>query len=178
MLRTMLGIVVAVSLMSSAWSADAENPFKKAKVGDWVEYKIVNKAGGMNMDGSQKQTVTAKTDEECTVEVAMKMMGQEMKSSYTVKLNEKFDPMKQPGMDATVKELGTGEDKVTIDGKELNTKWVEAEVVTKAGGQEMKIKTKAWTSTEVPLGGLVKMDSDMGAMGKMNMELTKFGSGK
>ncbi len=179
MSRIKLGVaVLSFCLLASAARAEEENPFKKAKVGDWTEYKISNKAAGMAMEGEQKTTVTKVTAEEVTMDVIMKMMGQEMKQSTTVKLNEKYDPTKMQYKDATVKEIGKGDEKVTAGGKTFDAKWVELEVSVKMGAQEMKVKSKVWSSATVPLGGMVKMETDSGAMGKMTMELKDFGMGK
>jgi len=172
-----LAALLAVSFAVRA-ADEVENPFKDAKVGDWVKYKQAVNAGGMKMDAELKQTVTAKTDTEVTVELEMTMAGNPPgKSSIKIPLDKKYEPYKQPGMDAEVKELGKGEEKVTVGGKTYDAKWVQVEVINKAQGAEMKSTVKVWTVATVPVGGLVKMDGDMMG-GKVTMELVEFGNGK
>jgi hypothetical protein len=174
--------VFALILIAAAFStraAEEENPFKKAKVGDWVEYKLANKMAGMSMEMEMRSTLSKKTDTEATVDVVTKMSGQEFKSSYTVKLNEKYDPRATGVKDFTIKETGRGEETLTIGGKSLKTTWTSYEVSGKAeGGAPMNSKGKAWISSEVPLNGLVKSEQEIAGTGKQQMELKDFGSGK
>ena len=175
-------LIVALCLVAvSAFNlgAEEENPFKKAKVGDFAQYKVANQMAGMQMDLEMKSTVIKKTDTEATVEVVTKLNTQEFKSSYTVKLNEKYDPRSTGLKDVTMTETGKGEETLNVAGKELKTKWTSYEVSGKAdNGQAIKSKGKAWVSTEVPLGGLVKSEGEMVGAGKQKMELTGFGSGQ
>jgi len=172
-MRTLL-VTLALTVAFLA-HAEEENPLKKANVGDWVEWKTATKAGGFAMEGNMKQTLVAKTDSEATLEVANNMQGQEFKQQVKVNLNEKYDPRKTaPG--AEVKELGKGEESLTVAGKTVKTQWSEYQITMDHGGQKMTVKGKAWVSKDVPLGGLVKMESEMGGLGKQSMELVGFGS--
>ena len=175
MLGWSLAALLAVSF--ALRGAEEENPFKNAKVGDWVKYKQTVNAGGMKMDAELKQTVTEKTDKEATVELEMVMQGQPHKSTVKIPLDQKYEPYKQPGMDAEVKELGKGDEKVTVGGKTFDAKWTQVEVINKAQGAEMKSTVKVWSSTTVPVGGMVKMEGDMAGT-KMALELVDFGNGK
>jgi hypothetical protein len=166
--------LVAVSIFNV--NAEEENPFKNAKVGDWTAYKVANQMAGMVMDLEMKSTVIKKTDTEATVEVVTKLNTQEFKSQYTVKLDEKYDPRSTGLKDVTMTETGKGEETLTIAGKELKTKWTSYELTGKAdNGQAIKSKGKAWVSTEIPLGGLVKSEGEMAGAGKQKMELSGFG---
>jgi hypothetical protein len=177
MLRVMVGAVLAFCLVSGASRAEDENPYKNAKVGDWAKYKMAIKAGGTAMESEQKQTVTARTETEVTIEMVMVMGGKENKATFTVKLNEKFEPYKMKNVETEVKEGASGSEALTINGKSVDTKWKELEVINKLQGTEMKSKVKLWFSPDVKLG-LAKMESDSGAMGKTTLELVDFGGEK
>lgn len=176
-----LVIAAAVVLVWAAVRAEEENPYKKAKVGDWVEYKVANKMGGISMDMEMKHTVVKKTDAEITIEYTSKVAGQEIKNSITHKLDVKYDPLKASlgdKGDAEMKQLDKGEETLTVGGKTLKTTWMTYEATTKSAGGAMTMKGKSWVSPEIPLGGVVKSETDLGAMGKQSMELKDFGSGK
>jgi hypothetical protein len=177
--RSQLVVAAICFLAINAVRAEEENPYKKAKVGDWVEYSMKSKVGGNDMEMSTKQTVTNKTDKEVTVEVVTNMMGQTMKNQFTVDLTKKFDPYTTGMKDAKVevKELEKGEENVTVGGKSLKTNWVRFETTGQANGMAINAKGKAWSSPEVPLNGLVKSETEMMGM-KQVMELKGYGSGK
>jgi hypothetical protein len=165
-------------LATTSYAADVDNPYKTAKVGDWAKYKQTMVSAGMNMETAMKQTVTAKTDKEVTIEIAMTVQGNEMKNSMTIKLDEKYDPMSKMPAGTQSKEIASGAEKLTVAGKAIDTKWFEYETVSKApDGTELKSKSKVWTSTVVGTV-VVKMENDMGGKGKMTMDLIDFGSGK
>ncbi len=180
MLRTVAVIAALVLVASVSFAAEGDNPFKAAKVGDWVSYSTTSKMAGMEMQMEMKQTVTKKTEEEATIEVNTKVHGQDIKNSFTVKLNEKYDPRKMQvsGAEVEVKELGSGEEEIDVNGKKLKTKWSQYETTGKANGQPFNSKGKSWTSTEVPLGGMVKTESELKGMGTTTMILKDFGRGQ
>lgn len=180
MLRTVAVNLVLALVASVSFAGDAENPLKNGKVGDWVSYSTTSKMAGMEMQMEMKQTLIKKTEEEATIEVNTKVHGQDIKNTFTVKLNEKYDPrkMQMAGADVEVKELGAGEEELDINGKKLKTKWAQYEVTGKANGQPFNSKGKSWTSTEVPLGGMVKTESELKGMGTTTMILKDFGRGQ
>lgn len=157
--------------------AEDKHPYASAQVGDWIEYKTSTKMSGMSMDQNMKQTVIKKTETEVTIEILMAINGQEMKQPMVIKLNEKYEPFKQEG-NASVKELGSGSEKISTNGKSYDTNWKEVELTATQEGQVVKTKSKVWSCLEVPLGGLVKMETDIAGMGTTTMELQGFGKGK
>lgn len=171
-------VVLSLVAVLSLVRAEDENPYKTAKVGDWVEWTTSMKGDAFSFDGGMKQTVINKTDSEVTVEVAMKTPAGEVKQQMKINLNEKYDPRKPVGdSEATVKELEKGEETVTVAGKTLKTTWTKYEVTTKKGPLT-SMTGKAWVSKDVPLGGMVKAEQDLKGFGKQIMELKDFGSGK
>src|SRR5438105_1366233 len=73
MFRTKLVLgMAAVCLVATAARAEEENPFKKAKVGDWSQYATKTVMPAATIESEMKQTVTKKTDTEVTYEMKMK----------------------------------------------------------------------------------------------------------
>ncbi|MFH0938052.1 MAG: hypothetical protein V1899_02040 [Planctomycetota bacterium] len=175
MIRKNWSVLIAVVVLTMAtYAAEQENPFKAAKVGDWVEYKI--SSGHMN--GTMKQTVIKKTDTEVTLEIVNNMGGQEMKQQQVIKLNEKYDPLKQSmPKDVEMKIVDSGEENLTVADKTYSTKWTAVEVTMKVAGQTIMTNAKTWISSEVPLGGMVKTQTEM-AGNTMTIELIGSGSAK
>jgi hypothetical protein len=175
--RVTLAAVLFLSL--GVFAADQEHPYKKAKVGDWVEYTMKAKMAGNDMEMTTKQTIVKKTETEVTVEVNTNAMGRDMKSEFSIDLTKKFDPYTAGVKDAKieVKELEKGEETVTVNGKSLKTNWVKFETSGTANGMAFNTKGKAWSSPEVPLNGLVKSETEMMGM-KQVMELKDFGTAK
>ncbi|HYG73535.1 MAG TPA: hypothetical protein VEK08_00780 [Planctomycetota bacterium] len=176
-MRALLCLIAITLSLSLCLRAEEENPLKKAKVGDWIEWTTSSKFGGFAMEGGMKQTVKAKTDADVTLEIANKTPAGDVKQEIKINLNEKYDPRKQDP-NAEFKETGKGEETITVGGKSLKTTWTSYETTSNAGGQKMTIKGKAWVSPEVPLGGLVKSENEIVGMGKQSLELKDFGTGK
>lgn len=158
-----------------------ENCLKTAKMGDNVLFKTVTVTGGRTMEGQMMASVSKKTDSEVTVDVVTSLYGRELQSSYTVNLNEPLDPKamsfkNKSGL--TFKTIEKGEETLTIGGKALKTTWISYEATQKLANGTDTFKGKAWVCPDVPLGGLVKAETDMEALGKSSMELLSFGSGK
>ena len=170
-----LSLVIAVMGLARA---EDENPYKTAKIGDWIEYTTAMKGDAVSFEGGMRQTVTAKTDSECTLEVVMKTPAGEYKQTMKINLNEKYDPRKPVGdTEATVKELEKGEETLAVAGKSLKTQWTKYEVNSKKGPLTSMIG-KAWVCKDVPLGGMVKAEQDIKGFGKQTLELKDFGSAK
>jgi hypothetical protein len=158
----------------------AENPYRAAKVGDWASYTMSTGATTMTM----KQTVTAKTADEVTLRTEQKFGDMAMPASeQKIKLKETFDPA-QPSQNDQVKseviKLGAGKETLTIAGKKYECEWSRTKVVSTTKTQPPITTTmvmKTWTSKDVPLGGLVKSETEVNGMTTV-MELTGSGRGK
>ena len=164
----------------SARAADAENPFKAAKKGDFAAYKMTTSAGGMSFEGTLKQTVTAKDDKSATLSAVANVMGMDQPAQETkIDLTKPFDPASSgiPGGKAKVEKLDSGKETIEIGGKKYECEWIKNKVVAEVNGMKFETETKVWTSKKVPLGGMVKMEMK-NDMFSMKMELTEFGSGK
>lgn len=166
-MKHLLSAVLLVSLAPLASAEDMENPFKKAKVGDWTEYKMTTAAMGVNIDGTVKMTVTAKDEKEATLEVTgkVKFMGNETPipvQKQKIDLTKAYDPTNAAnvpkGTDAKVEKDGEGKEKIKVGGKEYDTTWTKMKVKTKVANMDFDSDVKVWVSKDVPLSGMVKME--------------------
>lgn len=175
----------------AARSADDENPFKNAKVGDYATYKMSVKFAGTSLAGTSTQSVTAKTDTEATVKTTgvFEFMGNKQEipaQEQKIDLTKPFDPTKvgggglPPGTDVKVEKGKEGKEKIKVGGKEYDCTWTIYKVTGKANEQAITADVKAWMSKELPLA-MVKMEmtADVAKMKmEMTMELTESGNKK
>jgi len=163
----------------TALLAGEDNPFKKAKVGDWVEHKMT----GLDVGGTTKMTIVAKDDKEVTYEIksTFSFMGKEMTGPVQT---QKTDLTKNYDLIAAANEkqvnlkrekLAEGAEKIKIAGKELETKWTHLKITVTVNGMLMVSEYKMWFSKDVPVNGLVRMDTEVGTT-KTRLELTGWGS--
>jgi len=178
----MCAAALSLGLAPTAFAADEENPFKKAKVGDWASYKMTTMAMGINIDAEMKTTVKSKDDKEVKITTTaiinkMEIPGQES----TIDLTKPYDPTSTAnlpkGSDAKVEKAGEGEETIEVGGKKYACKWLKMKVNAKVMGQDFESEVKVWMSKEVPLSGMVKMEMKS-QIANMTMELKETGSGK
>ena len=154
-----------------------DNPFKKARVGDWVEYVSQSIAFGRATTTQSRETVIKKTETEATVEYVTKVGGKETKQQIIIPLTQKAATTPAG---VTVKELGEGTEVLTVAGRQLATTWAERETTITIQGKVVTTRDKEWHSPDVPLGGLVKQESSSAGLGTGLLELKDFafGAGK
>src|SRR5260221_1068335 len=149
---TRLALLLPVLFLLGAVNAEDENPYRKANVGDWAEYAGKSRLAGQVIETTRKKTVAKKTEDEVTLET---LVGDAKGAPQTIKLKEKYEPVSAINPGAEIKAVDSGEEKLTVGDKTLDTKWVQYEVTKGAD----KNRTKIWTSAQVPLDGMVKMES-------------------
>jgi hypothetical protein len=157
----------------------AEHPFKDAKVGDYVTYKITFSIKGKDDEGSVKQTVAAKTDKEVTLRSVI-TPGEGQETTQTIDLTKPYDPVAfllHSDNFAKFSKSGEGDEKVKVGDKTYECHWIAGKVTPAAGGLKVEADVKVWFSKSVPLFGMVKMESK-GEQTGMHMELTGSGHGK
>ena len=174
-----LGVLGLPGLSQVARAAD-ENPLKNAKVDDWIEFVMNTEAMGQKMEMQIKQTVVAKDETSVTLRTETTMMGQKMPGKdVKVALDKPYDPYAQMQdlTDAKVTPLGEGSETITVAGKSYACHWTKVKVVA-SKPQAMEVNAKTWTCKDVPVSGLVRMESEtaMTVQGqamntKMSMEL-------
>ena len=151
------------------------NPYRNAKVGDWVEYKMT----GPNVEGTTRMTVLSKEDKELTYEITgtFSFMGntsaapvQRMK----IDLTKSYDAVSAANLkanDVKIEKLEEGKETLKVAGKEYDTKWTRLRTTASAGGMTIVSNYKMWFCDEVPLSGLVRMDTTTSGT-TMTVELT------
>jgi len=149
----------------------------KAEVGDWVTLRI-NAPGGIKVE--VKQTLIAKAEKTGTVKIEQNIGDKAMPAKeITVPLEQLTDPAKMTGKldKAKVDNLKTGKESIVVKGKKIDCEWKEFKISFDANGKHIETLSKVWTSPEIPLNGMVKMENE--AFGnKTSIELVDFGRKK
>jgi hypothetical protein len=179
----LFAVVLALVAAPFALAADEENPYKKAKVGDFSSYKMTTKVAGLNIEGTVTQQVTAKDDKELTVETTGKVNGMDIPAQkQTIDLTKPFDPTKAgnlpAGTEVKVEKLKDGTEKVKVGTKEYSTKWETFKMKMKAMGMEFEAEMKVWQAKDLAIP-MVKMEMTADVMGQkmeVAMELTETGT--
>ena len=158
----MCSLFTTVLLACFVQAADEENPYKRANVGDWVEYKMT----GPNCSGRTKMTIVAKDDKEVTYDVAatFSFPGREMVApvqKIKVDLTKSYDPIMAANLQrtgVTFQKQGEGKEKIKLGEKEFETKWTKVQSTSTTNQFTTVTEHKMWFSKAVPLSGLVKME--------------------
>lgn len=133
----------------------AENPYKKAAVGQWTEYRTVSESAGTKSESKSKTTVAAKDDKSITLKTVVEVAGVKMpEQSIVIKFDEPVKPV-----ESKTEELEKGSETITAGGKSYACNWVKTKVVIDNAQMKSTTVAKVWTSDDVPLGGLVKSES-------------------
>lgn len=184
MTTRLIAALFALGVAPLAARADDEHPYKNAKVGDFVTYKMTVNVAGMNLDGTITQTVTAKTDKEVTVKASGKVGPQAVpETEQKIDLTKPFDPTKgavQGAADAKVEKQKDGKETVKVGDKSYEATWTTYKVTAKANNMDVEADVKVWMAKGIP-GGLLKMDttSKFGQFEmKMSMTMDKSGNDK
>ncbi len=184
--RLLAAALALVVLPFAARAADEENPYKKAKLGDFATYKMTTKIAGLNVEGTLTQTVTEKTDKAVKIKTVGKVNGMDIPAvDQEIDLTKPYDPTKATGnlpagADVKVEKLKDGKEKVKVGGKDYDTTWETYKMKIKQAGMEIESEMKVWQSKELAIP-MVKMEMNAEVMGmKMEilMELTEAGTGK
>jgi hypothetical protein len=145
-------------------AADEEDPYKKAKVSDWIEYKMT---GTNNIEGKTKMTVVAKDDKELTFEITgtFSFMGKETAipvQKQKIDLTKSYDPIvaaNLKGSGVKIDKVGEGKEKLKVGDKEFDTKWTKLKATTTVNNVTVVNDYQMWFAANVPLSGLVRMDT-------------------
>jgi hypothetical protein len=162
-MRVLLAVALLVSLVPALHAADDDNPYKKTKVGDWVEYKMTS----ATIAGKTKMTITAKDDKEVTYELTgtFSFMGKETVSppqKIKVDLTKPYDQISAANLKANntkIEKVGEGKEKLKVGDKEFDTTWRKLKATTTMGESIIITEYKMWFSKDVPMSGLVRMDT-------------------
>jgi len=176
--------MVALAMFVTVATVAADNPYKTAKVGEWIEYAMTTQVMGQSMKMKTKQTVIARDEVSVTVKIESWMGSQQMPASeQKILFNKPYEPynLDEKMTDAVVTPMGTGSETLTVGEKTYACQWSKVHIVA-TKPMPMDSITKVWTTKGVPMSGVVKMETDttmkMGEKSmatKMTMELTGFG---
>lgn len=159
--RNLLLSVAGLFLVAGVWAAE-DNPYKKAKVGDWVKHKTATQTMGTNMSVLMTQKVTAKDDKGITIETVMEANGKKMapqSATFTWDQLEKKKGNAWQAPGAKIEKIKEGDETITVGGKSYKCHWVESKVTVEKPVQSSGM-VKVWTCPDVPINGMVKMVSD------------------
>lgn len=178
-----LPAVALLALIASEFSAaDEENPFRKAKVGDYAKYSTVLLTGGAEVKGARVQTVTAASEKEVTLKTVTEIGGKEVpnkRPDQKIDLSKPFDPAADDFTAGTKWEkLKQGKEKVKVNGKEYECDWATYKPVA-PGKADPTGELKVWTCPDVPF--VVRRSLTMKFNGNelhYTVELTEFGGKK
>lgn len=156
---------------------EVDNPFKTAKVGDYINYKLSTKIGDFAVDGNLTQTVTARDEKTVTVEAVGTVLGKKTPPQKTeIDLTKPFDPTSAATQGkGKFEKTGEGKEKIKVGGKEYDTTWISGKAVAEAGGLKIESTVKVWFSKQVPLNGMVKMETKAD-LANVTIELSDHGS--
>ncbi len=163
------------------------NPFAKAKVGDWVEYRMIigglpGGNGGVPANLPEMKArivVTAMTEKEATLEFQVVVGGVgggavNNNQKMVIDLTKPFDPVSFLDVGnkgkAKSERKAEGREKITIGDKKYECAWI----TVKSGDPGLE-DVKIWHSKDVPLVGLVRLEGKSAGL-IVTMELT--GSGR
>jgi hypothetical protein len=158
------------------------NPFVNAKVGDWVEYRVVVglKPGEGQIpdfpDMKLRTVVTAMTDREATLEVENTAEGGGKKDNpkQVIDLTKPYDRITFLDVGnqnkGKSKKKDEGREKLAVGAKTYDCTWMTVEPAD-VGMQDVKV----WFSKDVPLTGLLRLEAKAGGIA-IAIEMT--GSGR
>ena len=181
-MRISLAALAIVVFLAPAWPSAQDkndNPFRNAKVGDYITFRQTITFLGMDIVINVKETVSAKNDKELKLKITADVKGKSLPDAETtVDLTKPYDPAMPPRPKATFVKTGEGKEKVTLAGKTFDCIWIAGKLTTEFGGAKTESDLKYWVSKAVPLTGMVKLESKNNRGEQIRTELTGFGSAK
>jgi hypothetical protein len=178
-MRATLSATILACFIVAVHGAEQENPWRTAKVGDWVSHKTT----GTGFEGTSKMTITAKSDKEVTykIEGTFTAAGKTMVAPVqmqTVDLTKPYDAISAANMKANnvkIETVGEGKEKLKVGGKEYETTWKKLKATTIVNEMKMVSEYKMWFCKDVPVNGLVRMDIEAAGF-TSTLEITGSGS--
>ena len=187
MLVRSLTVLAIVFAPVAVLSADDDNQYKKAKVGDYATHKMTMKSAVKSAKGTMTLTVTAKTDKEVTLKGTGHLEVNGMKKDapdeeLKIDLTKPFDLTKILKFrdDAKMEKVKEGKETIKVGGKEYDCTWTTYKVMEKENDKELEYDLKVWMAKDV-FTGIVKMTMTgefAGQKSDIVMELTETGNKK
>jgi hypothetical protein len=164
MIARLLSVGLIVAFATAAQPAEGDNPFKDAREGDHVVYKVSLSIAGKRQDGKIKMSVKDRKEKDQTVTLSttVEMSGRPPSTTDAyLDLSKPYDPLTLAGInpgEVKVEKLDSGKEKIKVGGKEYDTEWERSKVTMKLGGNDFVTEVKSWRAKNVPLGGCVKLE--------------------
>lgn len=208
--RAAVWIPVTLTFIACGYceAADSDNPYKRARVGDWVSHVQTKEVAAMKLaltktvkltvKARDEQTATIVVEEEDPSSLVIDGIPQVQRSSHEVQipLDQPFaayaDPLIGSMADPMFPEpkyskVASGEERVTISGKAFACQWAETKM--SAGSQNMGIEAsgvnRSWYCPEIPLHGTARSETNVQTnlggqefQTRILMELKDFGQGQ
>jgi hypothetical protein len=163
-----LCVALLVLAPLSAGAGDEENPFRKAKVGDFATYKLTT-TGLAASDGTATRLVTAKDDKEVVLKTVVTAGGKAQPvPDERIDLTRPYNPLIVPvlaGTPVKLEKVKEGAEKVKAGGREYDARWTTYKVSGRLNGLDVSGEVKVWLSKDIPLA-LVKMHTTAVVGGK------------
>ena len=177
----LLPVVLCLGLFSvghvfaqEANDAKPPAPLSRAKVGDYVVFKLV----GPQVQGTMRQEVVAVTDKNVTIKTTSTTNGFTLPASeQTVDIKVNYFPAVEAKnrKDNQIVDTGAGTETLTINGKAYKCDWRSNSSTTDQGGVKIVSESKVWTSADAPVYGLVKTETKVFGQTTI-MELSEAGA--
>ncbi len=163
-IRFLAFAAVAVLL---AWASQAqektENPFRNAKVGDYVTYKMTVSIMGKDTEATMKETVIAKNDKELTLKsITTPTIKGKGESEEKIDLTKPYDPIAyffRNDKQVKCEKTAEGKEKIKVGDKTYECNWIAGKATWSIGDIAVKADLKFWFSKSVPLSGLVALEA-------------------
>ena len=142
-------------------SIDDVTSLSRAKVGDWLEKKVVvHSAGGVKIETVILQIVKSITPDELTLDTTQTVNGVASQSVDTVPVSTKTDFVSsyvRKFPDAKVEVKNSGSATVDILDKPIKTTWTRYVITRDMNGKELKLDATVWVSPEIPLDEIAQV---------------------
>lgn len=156
-MRVFISIIFVFILTGCAVAVLPDNPLKTAKVGDWIELKLVTDQDGQLNIQTFRHKIVKKDDKSVTLRSEDVFQGKNMGVTENQIALDKpycFFPMDSIGT------LSEGDSIITLMRKPFNCHWMRRQVSFDIKGQTITKTTTTWSCPEVPLSQIIKIVSE------------------
>ena len=164
--------LILLNVAGLTLAQDADLPLKRAKVGDYVVFKMTGP-----ITGSMRQEVIAVSDKDVTVKTISTLNGMTLPAEVKAyPISSKADPA-AGNKDVKIVAESSGTETLKIGGKDYRCTWRAVTTSAKVGDMEVKSEAKVWISRDAPVFGMVKTVSTTFGM-TTTVELSEAGGAK
>jgi hypothetical protein len=150
-MKRYLSSLVLLSAAGTTWAEEPDVPLKRAKVGDYVVFKMTG-----SVAGSMRQEVVAVSEKEVTVKTVSTINGTTLPAEVKAyPIDSKPDP-DAGNKDVKIVAESSGTETLKIGGKEYRCTWRAVTTLAKVADMEVKSEAKVWISKDAPVFGMVK----------------------